>query len=72
LFLATYFRALGNPWEPQPYGKSGAKLTYGHKDPFHYRFEVVQQLASETGWKCEHAAIEGHNKDQSLLVLRPA
>ncbi len=69
--IATYFRARGNPWEPQPYGKAGAKFTHAHKDPFHYRFEVVETLATETGWTCEHAEWPEHNKGQSILLLKP-
>lgn len=70
-FLATYFRARGNPWEPQNYGKGGKKFTYAHRDPFHYRLEVVTALAQETGWSCEHAEWPEHNKGQSLLILKP-
>ena len=71
VFLPSYFRALGSPWEPQSYGKSGKKKSYGHKDPFHYRFEVLEQLAAETGWTAEHKDMTDHHKGQSLLMLRP-
>ena len=68
-FLATYFRALDTPWEPQP--RTAKRESYGHRDPYHYRFETLEALATETGWRARHMPLTDHPKGQSLLHLTP-
>ena len=74
VFHATYFAAEGDPWRPQPYSKSGkarhSKLTYGHRDPYHYQFPVLQELGRQAGWRAEHVDLPMHPKGQSMLVFR--
>lgn len=74
-FYATYFRCTGNQWNSQPYGPSkkkklsGKHLTYGYKDPYHYRYEFMENLARDTGWEVTHRDLPEHNKGQSLLLF---
>jgi len=70
-FFATYFNTVDNMWTSQPYGKSGKKLTYGLKDPFHYRFDTLESLARQTGWHAVHEQTEKNHKGQTLIRFSP-
>lgn len=71
IFLATYFRVENILWQPHAYGRSKSvdkrKSSYGHKDPFHYSFDVINDLARRTGWSVSHLDLPDHPKSQSML-----
>lgn len=67
---ATYFLALGDGplWRAceQPHGQV---ITYGDRDPFHYRLDDLAFVANSAGWQVRDVADYYHPRGQRMAVF---
>ncbi len=67
--FATYFEAPeDHPWD-EPIMHPQGVLTYGFKDPFHYRLSELKDLSDSLPWRLIWSGDWGHPRGQRMAIL---
>lgn len=72
--FATYFEVPEHHPLDQPFFHPGGIVSYGHKDPFHYRPSAIVDFTASMPWRLVETSEWGHPRDQRMMILerRPA
>jgi len=68
-FYATYFRITDDQPSGVPHPHESGVVTYGYKDPYHYRVADFQHLVRGLPWVLEEELDWGHPRNQRMLVF---
>lgn len=68
-FCATYFRIPDDRPTGMPEQHQQGIITYGYKDPYHYRVADFQYLIRDLPWSLEEEMDWGHPRGQRMLVF---
>ena len=70
VLYATFFELPGQLTACSEYVRDrGGVVTYGHKDPYHYRYGDMQQAALGAPWRVRRIGDWGHPRSQAMLAF---
>ncbi|MBN2303471.1 MAG: class I SAM-dependent methyltransferase [Anaerolineae bacterium] len=70
-FYATFFEDQGGQHKITPFHhERGGRITYPDQDPYHYEFDVFEDLARRVGLQVAYIGDWNHPRDQKMMVFR--